>query len=177
MTMHRQEARLTWLVVILIAVAGATMTTAPLARADSKIIVGMSPSGAHLHVEMHPRIPFHPGFGLVSPREFGTLSPPGSGIVPPIGPVIVPPLVSGQTRFNRGSFRHLAFSPFGFDLESGSFIDGMPDPAGLAAQMAAAPRLPPPPPDFQPHIIVLKSVVILRPSQPDDVKRFGDGAH
>jgi hypothetical protein len=187
MTMHRQESRLTWLVVILMALAGATMITAPLARADSKIIVGVSRSGARPHVGMHPRMPFHPGFGLALPREFDVLSPPGSGIVPPIGPVIVPPLVSGPARFDRGSFRHLAFSPFEFGRGSGIFIDGIPESGGLFPQTTAPPRLPPPQPDFQPHIITFKpdatvagdprSVVILRPGQPDEVKRFGDGAH
>jgi hypothetical protein len=147
--------------------------------------------------------PFHfrPGVspGMV-PRFSSTMVPPfgssivppfGSTIVPPFGASIVPPLVTGRMPpFNDG-FRHrrpFPFFPF-FPFAGGFF--GNPwfvnpwmslDPP--PTQMAAAPNLPPPQPDFEPHIVSLKphaaapgdpaSVVIMRPGQADEVVKFGE---
>jgi hypothetical protein len=183
MAMRRKEILFVWCLAAGIAVAGAALVMAPTAEAGSRVAVGVGNSGFHSHGGTHPRIGGHRGFGVASPRGSGILPPLGAGIVPPLGPGIVPPLVSGQGRFDRKRFRHFGVSPFGLSFGSGVFIDGIPGPADPSAQMAAPPRLPPPQPDFQPHVITLEpdaaptghpwSVVILRPGHPDEVKTFG----
>ena len=154
--------------------------------------------GAHFgSLPFHFQPGFKPGFmprfsSTMVPAFGSSIVPPfGSTIVPPFGGTIVPPLVTGRMQpFNDG-FRHrrpFPFSPF-FPF-AGGFIGnpwfGNPwmslDPP--PTQMAAAPNLPPPQPDFEPHIVSLKphtaapgdpaSVVIMRPGQADEVVKFGE---
>lgn len=174
-------AAIRWLIVA--AMAMSVWTVAFPASAE----MGTRPSGFHFHSSMVPH--FRPG---MMPRMGQGIVPPfGPGIVPPFGGTIVPPLVSGPDGIDHGRLHRfsrfpLARFPFDGGVGGGFFIGPSQDPDDPSAQLAALPKLPPPPPDFQPHVVTLKpsvakpgdpaSVVVMRPGQPDEVVSFGSRA-
>jgi hypothetical protein len=162
----------------LIMAAVATMSVWTMASPASGEM-GTRPSGGAIHSSLLPH--FRPR--ILPPMGPGIVPPLGPGIVPPFGPGIVPPLVPGPGGVDHRRPHRFPFFPFG---GGEVFIAPPPDPGAPQAQLATLPKLPPPPPDFQPHVVTLKpsaampgdpaSVVVMRPGRPDEVVTFGKAA-